>query len=74
MESKNPLTVAYSSNDSSEIKCVSDKYVLFLLCMGLLSLVGLIGVVFTKSPIFGLIFIVGIVGLLSVGVVGSFRK
>lgn len=74
MENKNPLMVAYSNNDNSEIKCVTDKYVLFVLCMSLLSLVGFIGVVFTKSPIFSLILIVGVVGLLAVGVVSSFRK
>lgn len=36
MESKNPLKVAYSEEGSSELKCVTDKYVLFVLGMSLL--------------------------------------
>lgn len=73
MESKNPLKVAYSEDGCSELKCVTDKYVLFVLGMSLLSLVGFVGVVSTKSPVFGLILIVGVVSLLVVGFVGSFK-
>ena len=74
MENKNPLKVAYSEEGNSELKCVTDKYVLFALGMSLLSLVGFVGVVFTKSPVFGLILIVGVVSLLVIGFVGSFRE
>lgn len=73
MESKNPLKVAYSEEGCSELKCVTDKYVLFVLGMSLLSLAGFVGVVFTKSPVFGLILIVGVVSLLVIGFVGSFK-
>lgn len=73
MERKNPLKVAYSEEGCSELKCVTDKYVLFVLGMSLLSLAGFVGVVFTKSPVFGLILIVGVVSLLVIGFVGSFK-
>lgn len=73
MESKNPLKVAYSEEGCSELRCVTDKYVLFVLGMSLLSLAGFVGVIFTKSPVFGLILIVGVVSLLVIGFVGSFK-
>lgn len=70
-DSKNPLKVACCESDGSPTKCVFDWSVLFILGMSLLSLVGLIGVVATKSSVFGVVFIVGTVSLLVVGIAGS---